>query len=241
MSELEILCEDGPVLAVNKPNGLISQGAPPGVDSLIDQVKAYIKEKYNKPGNVYLGVTHRLDRPVSGVCLFARNSKCAARLSEQFANRTIEKMYLAVLEKPPAQPEGDLEDWLFRVPNESRVLVSSENNQGAKIAKLSYRTLAVKNGKALVKVQLGTGRMHQIRVQFGSRGYPIVGDGQYGATQAFPGFNHVERSGEPIALHARRLKLKHPIRFDDLVIIAPIPKSWKRLGFTEAELSGLHQ
>ncbi len=233
MHALDIICEDGPVIAVNKPNGLISQGAPPGQENLIEQVKDYIKLKYDKPGNVYLGVTHRLDRPVSGVVVFSRNSKCAARISEQFAQRTVEKRYLAVLETPPEQPEGKLEDWLFRVPDESRVIISREHNTQAKPANLSYQTIAVKQGKALVSILLGTGRMHQIRIQFGSRGYPIIGDLQYGAKQHFPGFQNAPRSEEPIALHAWRLKLKHPIRYDDLTITAKIPESWKRLGFSD--------
>ncbi len=123
---IEVLCEDGPVLAVNKPPGLISQGAPAGVESLISLVKDYIAAKYNKPGAVYLGVPHRLDRPVSGVVVFSRNSKCAARLAEQFQKRTVRKVYWACLERPPEPAEGSLLDWLYRVPDQPRVELSHE-------------------------------------------------------------------------------------------------------------------
>src|SRR5688500_9184592 len=113
---LEVLCEDGPVLAVNKPAGVISQGAPVGAVGLVELVTAYISEKYDKSGNVYLGIPHRLDRPVSGVMCFSRNSKCAARLAEQFAQRTVTKVYWACVERPPQEPRGVLTDWIYRIP-----------------------------------------------------------------------------------------------------------------------------
>ncbi len=233
LTEREILCEDGPVIAVNKPHGVIAQGAPHGVDSLVDMVKRYLAKKYDKPGNVYLGVPHRIDRPVSGVVVFSRNSKGAARLSEQFAKRQVEKIYYAVLERPPELPEGELIDWIYRIPDQSRVEISSERNPDAKLSNLHYRTLQVKQGKALVEIRLGTGRMHQIRIQFGSRGCPIVGDEQYGGRLTFPGFSGRDRTESPIALHARQLTLQHPIRYEPLAIVAPIPRIWNRLGFTD--------
>lgn len=229
---LEVLCEDGPVIAVNKPSGLITQGAPLGVDSLIAQVKDYIKVKYDKPGNVYLGVPHRLDRPVSGVVVFSRNSKCAARLAEQFAQRQVKKVYLAILERPPRPAAGSLEDWIYRIPDESRVEISGPENPAAKIARLKYRTLGMHQGKALVEVELETGRMHQIRIQFGSRGSPVVGDQQYGAKSSLPGGASADRVTAPIALHSRRLTILHPIRYDELTIAAPIPQAWNSLGLT---------
>ncbi|SFI15313.1 RluA family pseudouridine synthase [Planctomicrobium piriforme] len=233
LTDQDILCEDGAVIAVNKPHGVITQGAPRGVDSLVDLVKNYLKQKYQKPGNVYLGVPHRIDRPVSGIVVFSRNSKCAARLSEQFAKRQVQKIYHAVLERPPAEREGQLEDWIYRIPDHSRVEISSQSNTEAKYAQLSYKTLAVHQGRALVEVTLGTGRMHQIRIQFASRGCPIVGDEQYGSRGMFPGFFSGERLVAPIALHARRLTLQHPIRYEPLTIIAPLPAMWKRLGFSD--------
>lgn len=228
---LEVICEDGPVIAVNKPPGLIAQGAPEGVDSLVTQVKEYLGVKYEKPGAVYLGVPHRIDRPTSGVVVFSRNSKCAARLAEQFQQRQVKKTYLAVLERPPADVEGVLADWLYRVPDHSYVEVCTESRPGAKHAQLSYQVLALKNGRALVEVDLHTGRMHQIRIQFGSRGCPIVGDAQYGAQTSFRGYDQTDPRVCPIALHAWKLTLKHPIRYDDLQIVAPIPNAWKEFGF----------
>lgn len=232
LTERDILCEDGPVIAVNKPHGVIAQGAPRGVDSLVDMVKRYLARVYQKPGNVYLGIPHRIDRPVSGVMVFSRNSKCAARLSEQFAQRQVTKIYWAVLERPPEHPSGELVDWIYRIPDQSRVEISSESNPEAKRSHLTYQTLAVSKGKALVEITLGTGRMHQIRIQFGSRGCPIVGDEQYGSRTAFPGFSGADRTESPIALHARQLTILHPIRYEPLPIQAPIPRVWKRLGFS---------
>jgi 23S rRNA pseudouridine1911/1915/1917 synthase len=231
VESLEILCEDGPVLAVNKPPGLISQGAPEGVESLISLTKAWIGRKFNKPGNVYLGVPHRLDRPVSGVVVFSRNSKCAARIAEQFHERQVRKIYRACLERPPQPKEGTLVDWLFRIPDEPRVELSTEDAPGAKRAELKYRTLAVHKGRTLVEIELLTGRMHQIRIQFGSRGWPIVGDDQYGATSHFPGSSGRDPRTDPIALHAHSLTIQHPIRYDPLTIIAPLPRSWRGFGF----------
>src|SRR5579872_6971591 len=122
---LDILCEDGPVLAVNKPAGLLTLGAIPGVPTLDRLVKQYLKEKHQKPGNVYLGIPHRLDRPVSGVVVFARNSKAAARLAEQFRERQVRKVYWALVEKPPEPPEGELVDWLLKSPDQAHVAIVS--------------------------------------------------------------------------------------------------------------------
>jgi len=233
---IEVLVEDGPVLAVNKPPGLISQGAPVGVDSLISLVKDYLAEKYDKPGAVYLGVPHRLDRPVSGVVVFSRNSKCAARLAEQFQQRTVKKVYWACLERPPEPAEGVLKDWLYRVPDQPRVELSREGVEGAKHAELRYRTIAKAKGRAIVEIELLTGRMHQIRIQFGSRGWLIVGDHQYGAKSDFPGAAGLDARDAPIALHAHSLTIQHPIRYDPLTIVAPIPTSWRALGFDRSVL-----
>jgi len=228
MPDLEILLEDGPLIAVNKPPGMISQGAPKDAWGLVDEVKQYLKQKYDKPGNVYLGVPHRLDRPVSGVMVFSRNSKCAARLSEQFANRQVEKTYWACVEVPPDPSEGRLVDWILRIENEPRVAIVDADTPAAKQAALTYKTLDVRNGRCLVEVSLETGRMHQIRVQLASRGWPIVGDVQYGATTLLAGRSSRERDGA-IALHARCLRLLHPIRYDPIEIVAPVPGIWSEL------------
>lgn len=243
---LQILCEDGPVIAVNKPPGIVVQGAPAGVANLADLVRTYLKQKYGKPGNVYLGVPHRLDRPVSGVVVFSRNSKCAARLSEQFAHRQVRKTYVAILERPPEPAAGRLEDWLLRLRERDtddastapKVLIAGADNPAAKQARLTYRTLQIVRGRALVEIELETGRMHQIRVQFASRGCPIAGDLQYGAATVLDGPALRPATPQdavryrPIALHAWRLVLKHPVRYDDLSITAPLPADWAAFGFT---------
>ncbi len=234
--DLEVICEDGPVIAVNKPPGLISQGAPAGVPSLIGLVKDYLKDKYHKPGEVYLGVPHRIDRPVSGVVVFSRNSKCAARLAEQFALRQVRKTYLAVLECPPTEETGTLTDWLYRIPDQPKVIVCGPDHEDAKQAILHYKILKKHKGRALVEIDLGTGRMHQIRIQFGSRGWPIIGDDQYGSTMNFPGTTRDTQRESPIALHAARLIIQHPVRYEPLPILAPIPRTWNEFGFGEVKL-----
>lgn len=232
---LDILCEDGPVIAVNKPPGIIVQGAPRGVESLTDLVRQHLRHKYQKPGNVYLGVPHRLDRPVSGVVVFSRNSKCAARLSEQFAQRQVKKIYRALLQAPPVPEQGTLTDWIYRIPDVSRVEISSQANPEAKHAVLHYRTLWKGRGRTLVEIQLETGRMHQIRIQFGSRGWPVWGDVQYGARAPWTPTLRTRRGAaddprfHPIALHGWRLTILHPVRYDELPITAPLPASWADL------------
>lgn len=227
---IDILCEDGPLLAVNKPAGVVCQGAPPGVTSLIDEVKAYLKQKYAKPGNVYLGVVHRLDRPVSGVVVFSRNSKCAARLAEQFRERAVHKVYLAAVSPAPEPANGVLVDWLRRVEGDpQKVEIVPAGTPGAQEAMLTYRTLKRRGSLALLEIELGTGRMHQIRVQLAGRGWPIVGDCRYGSRVPF-GRRHAEDREHAIALHAHRLTLRHPIRYDEVVLTAPLPPAWRDLG-----------
>ena len=221
---LDILLEDGPLLAVNKPAGLLTQGVPAGMPTLEAAVRDYIKVKYDKPGNVYLGIPHRLDRPTSGVVVFARNSKAAARLAEQFHDRRVKKEYLAIVEGVPAEPTGTLSDWLLKDAAAAHVTVVPEGTSGAKSAELRYAVVATREGRSLLRLEPLTGRMHQIRVQLASRGWPVVGDGQYGATTPPP-------TPESIALHARRLTLFHPIRYDELTLLAPVPTAWAEYGF----------
>lgn len=229
---MEILLEDGPLIAVNKPAGLLTQGVPHGQASLESLVKQYLREKYAKPGNVYLGVPHRLDRPVSGIVVFARNSKAAARLAEQFRERTVQKFYLAVTERVPEQQQGRLSDWLLKDAVAAHVTVVPPMTVGAKEAILDYRVLGEHDGRALLEIELHTGRMHQIRVQLASRGYPIVGDLQYGATLTPAAAATYDRLVSPIALHARRLCLAHPIRYDRIELEAPLPPEWGEYGFS---------
>jgi len=228
---LEILLDDGPLIALNKPAGLLTQGVPHAQLTLEGQVKAELKTRLGKPGNVYLGVPHRLDRPVSGVVVFAKNSKAAARLAEQFRERMVRKTYLAVVEGVPVPDEGLLEDWLLKDAVAAHVTVVPAGTEGAKRASLAYRVLAVHQGRSLVQIELQTGRMHQIRVQFASRGWPIVGDRQYATNQIPTAGETDELRLAQIALHAWRLELKHPIRYDDIRIEAPLPPHWDPYGF----------
>ena len=231
---LQVLCEDGPVLAVNKPAGLLTQGVPAGLPTLESQVRDYIKRKYDKPGNVYLGIPHRLDRPTSGVLVFARNSKAAARLAEQFHDRRIRKEYLAIVESAPAEAEGTLTDWLLKDAARSHVERVPPETSGAKEATLRYRVVAAQHGKSLLHIEPHTGRMHQIRVQLACRGWHVAGDVQYGAKTAMPADGTV-RAGDVIALHARRLTILHPVRYDALMIEAPVPAAWAAFGLTDPD------
>lgn len=225
--EPAILCEDGPLLAVIKPAGLLTQGVPDGLPSLEHWVRDYLRQTYQKPGNVYLGIPHRLDRPVSGVIVFARNSKAAARLAEQFRERQVRKWYLCVVEGVPAEAAGHLSDWLLKDAAAAHVSVVSPDTPQARLAELRYERLATDGERSLVRVELLTGRMHQIRVQLASRGWPILGDHQYGSTVEIrqPNLSETAR-GDVILLHAARLDLKHPIRYTPLTLTAPPPDFW---------------
>lgn len=218
-------------MVLNKPAGLLTQGVPNAQISLESLVKQYLKEKYEKPGNVYLGVPHRLDRPVSGIVIFARNSKAANRLAEQFRDRSIRKTYLAVTQSVPTPTEGTLRDWLLKDAAAAHVSVVAPGTEGSKEAVLDYEVIAVKGGRALVQIALHTGRMHQIRVQFASRGWPIEGDRQYGATLTADAAQAYNPQTSPIGLHAWRLNLKHPVRYDEIRLEAPLPGHWSDFGF----------
>lgn len=223
-TRLEILYEDNHVLAINKPALLPTMGAREGSPSLVLQAKAYLKEKYAKAGNVYLGVVSRLDAAVTGVVIFARTSKAAARLTEQFRTRVVEKTYWAVVEGAPNPPEGKCDDWILKSERQARMIIVTRQTAGALDARLSYRTLGSADRGRLLEVRLETGRKHQIRAQLSHRGYPIRGDRKYDAQWSFsPG----------IALHARRLELIHPVRKTPLEITAPLPKAWRQLGIRE--------
>lgn len=216
-----LLLEDGPLLAVNKPAGLLTEGVPGGQSTMVGEVKAWLKQKYDKPGNVYLGIPHRLDRATTGVLVFTRNSKTAARVAEQFEKRQVRKIYWALLTATPPEPEGTLTDWLRKIPDEARAEIAAPESPGAREARLNYRVMSESDGRCLVEIELLTGRMHQIRVQFASRGCPIVGDAKYGATL------DADVEDTRIGLHARSLTLKHPIRYDELSIEAPLPPGWQ--------------
>src|SRR2546421_4141303 len=226
-NELAVLYEDNHCLAVVKPAPLLTQ-APPGVPSLEAMARAYLKEKYHKAGNVYLGIPHRLDRPVSGVVLFARSSKAAARLAEQFHSRQVRKVYWALVDGDVTPAEGVWEDWLLKIKDEARSLRVAAQTPGARQAVLAYRCLRRVDGGTLLEIEPHTGRMHQIRVQAAARGWPVRGDGLYGS--ALP-FGPSAPDGLPrdrvIALHARSLTFLHPIRFEPITVVAPLSGTWR--------------
>jgi 23S rRNA pseudouridine1911/1915/1917 synthase len=217
---LDVLWEDNHLLGLNKPCGWPSAHFE-GSDQTMDQLaKAYLKEKYQKPGNVFLGVVHRLDRPVSGCLLFARTSKGAARLSEQFRESAVEKVYWAVIEDAANtfQESGSMEDWLYHDDRSQKVDVVEPDAPGAKLAKLHYTVRVRKQNRVLVELRPQTGRKHQLRVQLSTRGYPILGDAKYGSTQ---------RISVGIALHARSLAVMHPTTSAPVELKAPVPKHWR--------------
>ncbi|MBW3539895.1 MAG: RluA family pseudouridine synthase [Planctomycetes bacterium] len=230
---LDVLYEDNALIAINKSSGVIVQGAAAGTVSLADEVKAWLKQKYDKPGNVYIGVVHRLDRPVSGVVVFARNSKCAARLSEQFRERRVRKFYLAVVEGRPHPVSGRLEDGILRRERAAKAVIVPVDSPGAARAVLAYRTLSTSGGRTLLEIEPETGRTHQIRGQLAARGWPIVGDGAYGAKTLLDQSGSSAKPSAAIALHAARLVLEHPVQRTALELSAPLPRSWRELGFSD--------
>lgn len=224
---LTILYEDNHCLAVVKPAPLLTQGVPAGVPTLEAMVKAYLKVKYHKPGQVYLGIPHRLDRPVSGVVLFARQTTSARRLAEQFQQHQVRKVYWAVVEGEVQPDAGRWEDWLRKLPEEARTECVTPESPAARHAVLSYQRLGTVSGGTLLEIEPQTGRMHQIRVQAASRGWPVWGDELYGARRPFgPEGPPRERV---IALHARSLTFLHPIRYEPITVTAPLPESWRGL------------
>lgn len=226
---LTILFEDNHVLAVAKPAPLLTQGVPPGVPTLEAQVKAYLKERYQKAGNVYLGIPHRLDRPVSGVIVFARNTKAARRLAEQFQKRQVTKIYWAAVEGDVQPAEGAWHDWLLKLPEQARTEVAAADTPSAREARLSYRCLRRAAGCTVLEIRPETGRMHQIRVQAARRGWPVRGDVLYGSQLPFGPPAELPRD-RVIALHARELTFLHPIRYEPVTLRAPLSLFWREAG-----------
>jgi 23S rRNA pseudouridine1911/1915/1917 synthase len=218
---LEVLYEDNHLLAVNKPAGLPTMGTPGGNPTLLSVAKEYVKHRYNKPGNVYLGVMSRLDAPVTGVVLLARTSKAAARLTEQFRSHAVEKTYWAVVEGVLEPPAGSLVDWLGHDDRHRRMHIVGRTMPGAREARLSYKQLKLIGKNSWLEVQLETGRKHQIRLQLANCGHPIVGDRKYGSREPF---------AAGIALHAHNLAVSHPTTGVRVEIQAPPPESWNRFG-----------
>ncbi len=223
---LSILFEDNHCIAVAKPAPLLTQGTRAGIPSLEQMVTEYLKTRYQKPGRVYLGIPHRLDRPVSGVILFARNTKSACRLAEQFQKHEVTKTYWAMVDGTVEPAEGIWEDWLLKVKEEARAERVTAETPGARHAILHYRHLAVQENGSFLEINPRTGRMHQIRVQAAVRGWPIRGDILYGSQRAFGPLADLPRD-RTIALHARALTFLHPIRYEPITVTAPLPEYWQ--------------
>jgi 23S rRNA pseudouridine1911/1915/1917 synthase len=218
---LKILYEDNHLLAISKPAGLPTMGVATDVPSVVSLAKQYIKQAYGKPGGVYLGIVSRLDAGTSGVVLLARTSKAAARLTEQFRTHAVEKIYWAILTGSINPPSGQWVDWIAKDEDRQRMIISGRWDKHAKEAQLRYRRLAELDCGSLVEIELLTGRKHQIRVQFAARGHSVLGETKYGRGAPF---------ANGLALHARRLTVEHPVRREPVVLVAPIPKSWRALG-----------
>lgn len=221
---LRILFEDNHLLAVNKPAGLPTMGVADDAPSLLQMAKEYLRQRYQKPGNVYLGIVSRLDAPVTGVVVLARTSKAAARLSQQFREREVEKLYWALVEGRPAPPQASCDDYVIHDERHRRMHIARGPHPDAQLAQLEYRTLGPVGAAAWLEVLPHTGRKHQIRLQLASRGWPIVGDRKYGARTAF---------GQGIALHARRLVIEHPVQHTPVELTAPLPATWRKFGAVE--------
>lgn len=210
--DIQILYEDNHLLVVHKPQGVLSQEDKTGKPDLLNLCKEYIKKEYNKPGDVFLGLLHRLDKPVSGVMMFAKTSKAASRVSEQIRKRSVSKKYLVVV-KGKAPKNGFLTHHLLKNEKTNTVEVVPSNIKKAKLSQLTFQTLGYHNNLSLLNVNLITGRPHQIRVQLAQEGYPVWGDSKYGSSEK-----------TPIALHASEITIQHPTLNKELQLRAIFPK-----------------
>lgn len=217
--ESRILYEDNHILAVNKKVGEIVQGDKTGDECLADTYKAFIAQRDGKPGKVFMGIPHRLDRPVSGICLLAKTSKALERLTEMFRDSEVHKTYWALCCNTPREKEALLENWLTRNEKQNKSYVIPSEKKGAKLAKLRYRHIADTQRYHLLEVELLTGRHHQIRCQLSNIGCPIKGDLKYGAPRSNPDGG--------ICLHAHEVSFVHPVKKTGLNIVCPPPESWK--------------
>lgn len=225
----EFLYEEGAVMVVNKPSGLLTQ-APPGIDSMELRIKSYLKRRDEKPGKVYVGVPHRLDRPASGAMVFVKNVRAARRLTEQFQARSVTKTYWAVVAGQVAEESGVWIDSMRKVPGEARSELVAADHPDAQHAELEFRVVAQTENLTWLEINLGTGRTHQIRLQAAGRGHPIVGDALYGSNIQL-GPDQPDHRLRPIALHARRLVFEHPIAHHCVDSVAPVPVGWRELPF----------
>ena len=224
---MEVIYEDNHIIIVNKQSGEIVQGDKTGDRPLSDIVKDYIKEHYAKPGAVFLGVVHRLDRPVSGLVVFARTSKALARLNKMFAEGEVHKTYWAIVKNTPREPEGTLTHWLVRNEKQNKSYAYDTKKPNAKKAILKYRVIGHSDNYTLLEIQLMTGRHHQIRCQLAAIGSPIKGDLKYGAPRSNPDGS--------ISLMARRVEFIHPVSKEPIVAEAPLPDDtlWQSFRMTD--------
>ena len=213
---MKILYEDNHIIVVNKAAGEIVQGDKTGDESLCESLKKSLKEKYNKPGNVFVGLPHRLDRPVSGVVVFAKTSKALERLNEMFRNGNVKKIYWAITKEAPQEHEAELSHWILRNEKKNKSFAYNKEVKGSKHALLHYRHIAASQNYNLIEVELKTGRHHQIRCQLSAIGCPIKGDLKYGAARS-----NVDGS---ISLHARHVEFIHPVSKTLISITAPTPQ-----------------
>ena len=212
---MKVLYEDNHIIIINKAAGEIVQGDKTGDKSLCDTMKAYIKEKYAKPGNVFIGLPHRLDRPVSGIVVFAKTSKALERLNKMFSEGRVKKIYWALTKGIPNPAEAELESWILRNEKMNKSFSYLKEVKGSKRAILHYRLAAASLNYNLIEVELKTGRHHQIRCQLSSIGCPIKGDLKYGAQRSNPDGS--------ISLHARYIEFVHPVSKQLIAVTAPLP------------------
>lgn len=210
---MQVVYEDNHIIIVNKEVGEIVQGDKTGDTPLLEYVKDYIKEKYNKPGNVFLGVVHRIDRPVAGLVMFARTSKAVDRLNKMFRNGEIHKTYHALVEGHPEKPEDELVHWLVSDSRINKTFIAGPDTEGAKLSRLRYRTLAEGDRYTLLEINLLTGRKHQIRAQLSAIGLPIKGDLKYGSRRSNPDGG--------ISLQAHKIEFIHPVSKKEICIELP--------------------
>ncbi len=213
---VKVLYEDNHIIVAVKPAGVLSQSDGSNAPDMLTILKAYIKEAYSKPGEVYLGLVHRLDRPVSGVMVFARTSKAASRLSEQIRSRRVEKIYRCVA-GGVLEGSGRLENYILKDEKSNTVNVSESERPGYKLSYLDYKAVDSKDGMTMVEVRLGTGRSHQIRAQMAHFGFPLIGDRKYGEKDS---------RCKDIALEAYKLSFEHPVKHERLTFEAPVPSGF---------------
>ncbi|HBV03607.1 RNA pseudouridine synthase [Mammaliicoccus lentus] len=225
---INVLYEDNHLLIVEKPvNIAVQEDASKDMD-LLNMLKSYIKEKYNKPGDVYLGLVHRLDRPVGGVMVFARTSKAASRLSNELRKQQIYRKYKAIIRGTLPNKQGELVDYLYKDRKKNLVSVVSSKNKDGKKAILEYKVLSKKDNLSMLEVELKTGRSHQIRVQLANQGTPLYGDQKYG--------EHVNKHGQQIALWASSLSVKHPTKDEMITVESEPPKEYPWAEFTHTSV-----